>query len=118
VKTGRVEASRLLCLFMQYDMLAVETNSCGFMLEKYDNRKATVITVGCAKQRRLLANKKPIPCHTCNDIDEARLKQRIEKMKRIEDVLEELKRPRGSDVGRQAVAAFKNPRSSIALLQH
>jgi hypothetical protein len=35
------------------------------------------------------------------------LKQRIDKMKKIEDVLEELKRPRVSDVGRQAVSAFK-----------
>jgi hypothetical protein len=62
VKTGRVEASRL-CLFMQYGMLAEEANSCGFMLEQYGNRKAAVITVGCAKQRHLLANKKPIPSH-------------------------------------------------------
>jgi hypothetical protein len=35
------------------------------------------------------------------------LKQRIEKMKKIEDVFEELQRPGVSDVGRQAVAAFK-----------
>jgi hypothetical protein len=106
VKTGRVEASRL-CLFMQYDMLAEEANSCGFMLEQYCNGKSTVIAVGCAKQRRLLANTKPIPCHACDDIDGKRLKQRINKMKKIEDVLEELKQPRVSDIGRQAVAAFK-----------
>jgi hypothetical protein len=66
-------------------MLAEEANSCGFMLEQYGNRKAAVIAVGCAKQRRLLANKKPIPCHACDDIDidGKRLKQRIEKMKRL-----------------------------------
>jgi hypothetical protein len=62
VKTGRVEASRL-CLFMQYGMLAEEADSCGFTLEQYGNGKATVITVGCAKQRRLLAIIKHIPCH-------------------------------------------------------
>jgi hypothetical protein len=89
-ETGRVEASRL-CLFIQYDMLAEEANSCGFMLEQYGNRKAAVIAVGCAKQRRLLANKKPIPCHACDAIDGEKLKQRIDKMKKIEDVLEELK---------------------------
>jgi predicted XRE-type DNA-binding protein len=48
-----------------------------------------------------------MPCHACDDIDRKRLKQRINKMKKIEDVLEELKRPRVSDVVRQAVAAFK-----------
>jgi hypothetical protein len=85
-----------------------EANSCGFMLEQYGNGKASVIAVGCVKQRRLLANKKPIPCHACDAIDGKNLKQRIDKMKKIEDVLEELKRPRVSDVGRQAVAAFKN----------
>jgi hypothetical protein len=68
VKTGRVEASRL-CLFMHYGMLAEEANSCGFMLEQYGNGKAAVIAVDCAKQRRLLANKKPIPCHACDAID-------------------------------------------------
>jgi hypothetical protein len=62
VKTGRVEASRL-CLFVHYGMLAEEANSCGFMLEQYGNGKATFIAVDCAKQRCLLANKKPIPCH-------------------------------------------------------
>jgi hypothetical protein len=66
-----------------------------------------VISVGCAKQRCLLANKKPIPYHACDDIDGKRLKQRIDKMKKIEDVLEELKRPRVSDVGCQAVTAFE-----------
>jgi hypothetical protein len=90
VKTRRVEVSPL-CLFMQYGMLAEEASSCGFMLEQYGNGKAAVITVGCAKQRYLLANKKPIPYHACHDIDGKRLKQRIDKMKKIEDILEKLK---------------------------
>jgi hypothetical protein len=106
VKTGRVKASHL-CLFMQCGMLAEEINSCGLMLDQYGNGKAAVIAVGCAKQRRLISNKKPIPCHAFDVIDWKRLKQRIDKMKKIEDVLEELKRPRVSDVGGKAVAAFK-----------
>jgi hypothetical protein len=41
-----------------------------------------LLSVGCAKQRRLLANKKPISCHACDDIDRKSLKQRIDKMKK------------------------------------
>jgi hypothetical protein len=48
VKTGRGKASRL-CLFIQYGMLAEEA-SC--------NKKTAINSVGCAKQRRLLAKKK------------------------------------------------------------
>jgi tetrahydromethanopterin S-methyltransferase subunit G len=77
------------------------------MLEQYGNRKAAVAAVDCAKQSSLLANKKPIPCHACDAIDGKKLKQRIDKMKKIEDVLEELKRQRVSDIGRQAGASFK-----------
>jgi hypothetical protein len=77
------------------------------MLEQYGNGKAAVITVGCAKQRSLIANKKPIPCLACDAIAWKKLKQRIDKMKKIENVLEVLKRPRVSGVGPHAVAAFK-----------
>jgi hypothetical protein len=57
-----------------------------------------------------LVNKKPIPCHACDAIDGGKLKQRTNKMKKIEDVFEELKRPKVSDIGWQAVACFKKTR--------